>query len=87
MKIKVKIIEGKQRKVQLVEDRILLPIDGELYSCPICQEESVYVLSLDRFVHFDGSNNRPCWFALTRMPMEDRIVTSMLEKIYDESIQ
>lgn len=31
--------------------------------CPQCGKTSVLVLSMDRFVHIDGSDNRACWDA------------------------
>lgn len=34
--------------------------------CPACKAESVYVRSLDRHVHYDGSDNRACWLACSR---------------------
>ena len=38
----------------------------EIVPCPACKADSVYVRSLDRYVHEDGSNNRPCWLACSR---------------------
>ncbi|MET9199048.1 hypothetical protein [Gordonia sp. NPDC003585] len=34
--------------------------------CPVCGAESVYVLSLARFVHCDGAANDTCWAYLRR---------------------
>ncbi|MFP8882619.1 hypothetical protein [Streptomyces mangrovi] len=34
--------------------------------CPACTADSIYVHQLDRYVHLDGSANRPCWLAITR---------------------
>ncbi|MDX3708789.1 hypothetical protein PV733_07345 [Streptomyces europaeiscabiei] len=34
--------------------------------CPVCKNDSVYVRSLDRYVHYDGSDNFPCWLAIGR---------------------
>lgn len=38
----------------------------KLVPCPACHARSVYVRSLDRYVHEDGSDNRPCWLAISR---------------------
>lgn len=34
--------------------------------CPVCDESAMYVPSLDRFVHLDGSANEACWIELSR---------------------
>ncbi|MEU0977971.1 hypothetical protein [Streptomyces griseus] len=34
--------------------------------CPACQQPAAYTRELDRYVHTDGSDNRPCWLALSR---------------------
>jgi hypothetical protein len=35
-------------------------------TCPACGKQSAYVAELDRFSHYDGSDNRPCWLAVSR---------------------
>lgn len=34
--------------------------------CPVCSVDSAYFRELDRYVHYDGSNNSPCWLAIGR---------------------
>lgn len=34
--------------------------------CPVCGNPSVLVESLDRYMHVDGTSNRPCWLRLHR---------------------
>lgn len=34
--------------------------------CPACSLPSTYVQSLDRYMHDDGSDNRPCWLTVSR---------------------
>jgi hypothetical protein len=29
--------------------------------CPACGADAAYVVDLDRYVHTNGSDNRPCW--------------------------
>lgn len=38
----------------------------KIVPCPNCGTRSVYVRSLDRYVHEDGSENRTCWLAISR---------------------
>ncbi|MCT2282371.1 hypothetical protein M3G91_32715 [Micromonospora chalcea] len=34
--------------------------------CPACSAPSHYITELDRYAHADGSDNQPCWLAITR---------------------
>lgn len=34
--------------------------------CPACKAVSIYVRSLDRYVHEDGTDNRTCWLTISR---------------------
>jgi len=36
------------------------------YACPACAKAAMFVASLDRYVHVDGSANLPCWLATGR---------------------
>jgi hypothetical protein len=38
----------------------------KIVPCPVCKTEVVYSRSLDRYVHYDGSDNRKCWLAVSR---------------------
>ena len=38
----------------------------KLVPCPGCKAPSVYVRSLDRYVHEDGGDNRACWLTISR---------------------
>jgi hypothetical protein len=38
----------------------------KIVPCPACKAPSVYVRSLDRYVHEDGSDNRACWLSISR---------------------
>lgn len=38
----------------------------KIVPCPACRAPSVRVRSLDRYVHENGSDNRPCWLAISR---------------------
>lgn len=39
-------------------------LERDFVPCPACGVESHYCRSADRFVHADGSENRPCWHKL-----------------------
>lgn len=34
--------------------------------CPACSADSSYFRELDRYVHYDGSDNQACWRAISR---------------------
>lgn len=34
--------------------------------CPVCSVDSAYFRELDRYVHYDGSDNSRCWLAIGR---------------------
>jgi len=36
------------------------------YTCPVCAKTAMFVPSLDRYVHVDGSENLSCWLATGR---------------------
>lgn len=38
----------------------------DVVPCPVCSVDSAYSRELDRYVHYDGSNNRACWLAASR---------------------
>lgn len=40
------------------------------HPCPACRAESVYVARGDRFYHYDGSDNRECWWAISSGQIE-----------------
>lgn len=61
--------------------------------CPECGKEAVLVLSMDRFVHLDGSDNGDCWdaglsgeFALYQ-PVLDRTTNPARPTIIQETNQ
>ncbi len=41
--------------------------------CPACGRAAFYVKALDRYVHVDSSDNRPCWLRVVRgLPTDAR---------------
>jgi hypothetical protein len=36
-----------------------------LTTCPVCDRPAMYLFNPDRYSHLDGTNNRPCWAALS----------------------
>lgn len=33
--------------------------------CPICGRDAALIAKTDRFLHLDGTDNRPCWAAIS----------------------
>lgn len=59
--------EGRATVVDALQPRGTRPVAVPgIVPCPICAAESSYFRELDRYVHYDGSDNRPCWLALSR---------------------
>ena len=40
--------------------------DRPWYACPACGQGAIYVRSLGRVMHTDGSTNQPCWVRILR---------------------
>ncbi len=46
--------------------RQLTSIEQEHYSrCPVCGRDAHYLRNADRYCHADGTENLPCWIAIS----------------------
>jgi hypothetical protein len=57
MKLKTHVLDRVMRSGTIT--------DKTMFPCSVCGTEAVYVRSLDRQVHTDGSDNWDCWMAIT----------------------
>jgi len=58
---------GQQNHSERDEQLRTTVSNGDEAPC-VCGARAIYVARLDRFIHYDGSDSRQCWFDLVKMP-------------------